>query len=238
MSPVQLRPVQLRPAQASSVQLRPVQLRPVQLRPVHAAPAQSTEHRHVPVQSAPFHVPPFQVVPAAVAGAQTAGFPAKPIRILVGFAAGGGNDVAARLVAQQLSGGALGTVLVDNRTGASGLIAADMLAKSAPDGTTLMVASQTIVAVAPVLYKSVPFEAQRRCRARRFLEIAAHALAAVHEISGSCTRSHAPESVLSGSTRYAHPRPPRSWQSRTDPSGARFPGRCRCFGRARLREDQ
>jgi tripartite-type tricarboxylate transporter receptor subunit TctC len=98
---------------------------------------------------------------AHVARAQPAGFPAKPVRILVGFAPGGGNDVTARILAQHLSGGTLGTVLVDNRTGASGLIAADMLAKSPPDGTTLMVASQTIVAVAPVLFKSVPFDAQR-----------------------------------------------------------------------------
>src|SRR5258708_6170632 len=95
------------------------------------------------------------------ARAQSAAFPSRPIRLLVGFAPGGGNDVTARILAQQLSGGPLGTVLVDNRTGASGLIAADMLAKSAPDGTTLMVASQTIVAVAPVLYKSASFDAGR-----------------------------------------------------------------------------
>ena len=101
------------------------------------------------------------MVHARGAGAQSAPFPAKPIRILVGFAAGGGNDVAARLIAQQLSGGALGTVLVDNRTGASGLIAADMLAKSPPDGTTLMLATQTTMAVAPVLYKSANFDALR-----------------------------------------------------------------------------
>jgi tripartite-type tricarboxylate transporter receptor subunit TctC len=94
--------------------------------------------------------------------AQTAGFPAKPIRILVGFAPGGGNDVAARLLAQQLSGGPLGTVLVENKTGASGMIAADLLTKAAPDGTTLLLASQTIVAVAPVLYqKSTTFDALR-----------------------------------------------------------------------------
>jgi tripartite-type tricarboxylate transporter receptor subunit TctC len=102
---------------------------------------------------------------AALAGrahAQTAGFPAKPIRILVGFAPGGGNDLSARILAQQLSGGPLGTVLVENKTGASGLIAADILAKAAPDGTTLMMASQTITAVAPVLFrKSIDFDAQR-----------------------------------------------------------------------------
>lgn len=86
----------------------------------------------------------------------------KPIRVLVGFAAGGGNDVIARLVAQKLGEGSVGQqVLVDNKTGASGLIAADILAKSAPDGMTLMVAAQTTYAVAPQLYKSVAFDAPR-----------------------------------------------------------------------------
>lgn len=98
---------------------------------------------------------------AGRAHGQSAAFPPRPIRILVGFAAGGGNDVISRILAQKLSEGPLGTVLVDNRTGASGLIAADMLAKAAPDGTTLMVASQTTYAVAPVLYKSTSFDAQR-----------------------------------------------------------------------------
>ncbi len=93
---------------------------------------------------------------------QATPFPARPIRILVGFAAGGGNDVVTRIVAQKLSEGPLGPVLVDNRTGASGLIAADMLARASPDGTTLMVASQTTYAVAPVLYaKTVTFDATR-----------------------------------------------------------------------------
>lgn len=85
----------------------------------------------------------------------------RPTRILVGFAAGGGNDVIARILAQKLSEGPLAPVLVENRTGASGLIAADVLAKSPPDGATLMIASQTTYAVAPVLYKSATFDAQR-----------------------------------------------------------------------------
>ncbi len=85
----------------------------------------------------------------------------KPIRILVGFAAGGGNDVIARLLAQKMSEGTAGQMLVDNKTGASGLIAADILAKAPPDGMTLMVATQTTYAVAPQLYKSVAFAAPR-----------------------------------------------------------------------------
>jgi tripartite-type tricarboxylate transporter receptor subunit TctC len=98
---------------------------------------------------------------AALGFAGTALAQTKPIRILVGFAAGGGNDVTARLVAQKMSEGAAGQVLVDNKTGASGLIAADILAKAPPDGTTLMVAAQTTYAVAPQLYKSVAFDAPR-----------------------------------------------------------------------------
>jgi tripartite-type tricarboxylate transporter receptor subunit TctC len=96
---------------------------------------------------------------AGRAGAQSAS--SRPTRILVGFGAGGGNDVVARILAQKLSDGPLGTVIVENRTGASGLIAADILAKAPPDGTTLMIASQTTYSVAPVLYKSATFNAPR-----------------------------------------------------------------------------
>jgi tripartite-type tricarboxylate transporter receptor subunit TctC len=103
----------------------------------------------------------FAGLGAAPASGQTAAFPSRPIRILVGFAAGGGNDVITRLLAQQMSGGALGQIIVDNKTGASGLIAADMLAKAPPDGTTLMVAAQTTYVVAPQLYKSVTFDAPK-----------------------------------------------------------------------------
>ncbi len=98
---------------------------------------------------------------AAGARAQTAPFPARPIKILVGFSAGGGNDVVARIIAQKLSESLGQPVIVDNRPGASGLIAADVLAKSPPDGLTLMVASQTTYAVAPALYKSVAFDAPK-----------------------------------------------------------------------------
>src|SRR4029453_19057482 len=85
----------------------------------------------------------------------------RPVRVLVGFAAGGGNDVIARPGARKMSDGGGGQVRVNNKTGASGLIAADILAKAPPDGTTLMVAAQTTYAVAPQLYKSVAFDAPR-----------------------------------------------------------------------------
>jgi len=100
----------------------------------------------------------------AVAGAARAQIGGgKPIRILVGFSAGGGNDVVARIVAQKLGEATGQSVIVDNKPGASGLIAADILAKAPPDGLTLMVASQTTYCVAPVLYRSVSFNAEKDC---------------------------------------------------------------------------
>ena len=87
------------------------------------------------------------------ADAQAPKYPDKPIKLMVGFSAGGGTDVAARIVAQKMSDGLGQSVLVENRPGASGLIAAEAVAKSAPDGYTLLMGSQTTLAVAPQLYR-------------------------------------------------------------------------------------
>src|SRR5215472_9762529 len=100
-----------------------------------------------------------------LAGAITAGaaqqYPDRPIKMLVGFSAGGGTDVAARIIAPTL-GEALGqSVVVENRTGASGLIAAEAVARAAPDGYTLMMGSQTTLAVAPNLYRKYTLDAAR-----------------------------------------------------------------------------
>jgi tripartite-type tricarboxylate transporter receptor subunit TctC len=90
---------------------------------------------------------------AGAAFSQTSDFPNRPIKMLVGFGAGGSTDVAARIMAQKMSQILGQTILVENRTGASGLIAAEDVAKSPPDGYTLMMASQTVLAVAPRLYR-------------------------------------------------------------------------------------
>lgn len=94
----------------------------------------------------------------SAARAQDAAFPNRPIKMLVGFGAGGSTDVAARIMAQKM-GEILGqTILVENRTGASGLIAAEDVVKSPPDGYTLMMASQTVLAVAPRLYRKATID--------------------------------------------------------------------------------
>ncbi len=95
---------------------------------------------------------------AGVARAQNAAYPNRSIRMLVGFAAGGGTDVAARIMAQKM-GEILGqSILVENITGASGLIAADVEAKAVPDGYTLMMGSQTTFACAPNLYRKTTID--------------------------------------------------------------------------------
>ena len=79
-----------------------------------------------------------------VASAQI--YPAKPVRIMVGFSAGGGTDVTARLLAQKLSEYLGQSVIVDNRPGSGGMIATEAVSKSAPDGyTLLMVAAADVV---------------------------------------------------------------------------------------------
>jgi tripartite-type tricarboxylate transporter receptor subunit TctC len=98
---------------------------------------------------------------AGSATAQTAKFPDKPIKILVGFSAGGGTDVVARILAQKMSESLGQTVVVENRPGASGMIAGEVVAKSPADGYTLMMGSQTTYAVAPTLYKKESLDPAR-----------------------------------------------------------------------------
>ncbi len=92
----------------------------------------------------------------AIAQAQT--FPSRGARIVVGFAAGGATDVTARLLALELTKAWSQQVVVDNRPGASGMIGAEIVAKAAPDGYTLLVSPQTSIVVAPLLIKKVAYD--------------------------------------------------------------------------------
>src|SRR5216684_3129935 len=103
----------------------------------------------------------FTLLAAPDSRAQTARYPDRPVKMLVGFSAGGGTDVVARILAQKISEGLGQTVVVENRSGASGLIAGEAVAKSPPDGYTLMMGSQTTFAVAPTLYRKVSLDPAR-----------------------------------------------------------------------------
>jgi tripartite-type tricarboxylate transporter receptor subunit TctC len=88
-------------------------------------------------------------------------WPTKPVKMIVPFAAGGATDVVARLLAQKLGEAWGQTVVVENRAGAGGNIGADLVAKSAPDGYTILMASGSILTANEYMYKSMPFNAQR-----------------------------------------------------------------------------
>ncbi len=89
------------------------------------------------------------------AGAQP--FPAKALRIVVPFPAGGGVDTTARIVGQKLAHQFSQTVTIDNRPGAAGTIGADHVAKSAPDGYTVLVAGPGSISVATLVFSRLPY---------------------------------------------------------------------------------
>ncbi len=98
---------------------------------------------------------------ATAAGALPAfgqAFPNKPVKILVGFAAGGGTDFVARVLGEALKERWGQSVMVENRTGASGMLAAEQVVRAAPDGYTLLVSPQTSIAVAPQIFAKSPYD--------------------------------------------------------------------------------
>jgi len=102
----------------------------------------------------------FPAQAAQKSTAPEADYPTKPIRILVGFTPGGGPDITARYVAQKLTEEYKQQVIVDNRPGAGGTIAATLAANANPDGYTLLSVSSAH-AVAPAIYDKLPYDAQR-----------------------------------------------------------------------------
>ena len=88
-------------------------------------------------------------------------YPARPVRLVVPFAPGGGTDVIARMVAQHLAKGLGSNVLVENRAGAGGTIGSEAVAKAAPDGYTLLMGTNATLALAPGLYPKLGYDPVR-----------------------------------------------------------------------------
>ncbi len=88
-------------------------------------------------------------------------FPSKPIRLIVTSPPGGSNDILNRIVGTKLAELLAQPVLIDNRPGASGFVAAEMVAKSAPDGYTLLAATEATLVANPLFFRKVPYDPQR-----------------------------------------------------------------------------
>src|SRR5207249_6370376 len=88
-------------------------------------------------------------------------YPSKPVRMVVGFPPGGGTDVVARILAPRLSELLGQPVVIDNRPGATGTVAAGQVAKSAPDGYTIMMGHVSVNAIAPSLFANLPYDVSR-----------------------------------------------------------------------------
>ena len=97
--------------------------------------------------------------PAGAAWAQT--YPAKPIRFVVGFGAGGGNDMIARTLSRKLTESMGQQVIVDNRPGGAGMVAAVMVAKALPDGYTLFAGSISTLATNVSMHAKLPYDPVR-----------------------------------------------------------------------------
>src|SRR5712671_4989546 len=95
---------------------------------------------------------------AAVAEARAAEYPARPIKLVVPYAAGGPTDVLGRLVGEYLGRDLKQAVSVENKAGAQGAIGAEAVARSEPDGYTLFVTAASIFVLNPMLYKKLPYD--------------------------------------------------------------------------------
>jgi tripartite-type tricarboxylate transporter receptor subunit TctC len=89
------------------------------------------------------------------------GYPSKPLRMVVGFAPGGGNDALARIISQKLSVSLGKPVVVDNRPGAAGTIGANVVAKAEPDGHTLLLGSVSNLVIGASTMSRMPFDVEK-----------------------------------------------------------------------------
>ena len=101
------------------------------------------------------------VVCASAAAQGVADFPKRPLRMVVPYPPGGSTDIVGRIIAAKLGDGLGQQVIVDNRAGAGGNVGTDAVAKSAPDGYTLLMSSVTTLAIGASLYARLPYDLNR-----------------------------------------------------------------------------
>ncbi|KAF1071245.1 tripartite tricarboxylate transporter substrate binding protein [Variovorax sp.] len=112
----------------------------------------------------------------ALAQAGIAGWPAKPLRIVVPYPPGGSSDIIARAISQPLSEALKQPVIVENKPGANGNLGADFVAKSAPDGYTLLLCDVGALAISPSVYTRLSFDPSKDLRGVTMLAYSPHLL--------------------------------------------------------------
>ncbi len=103
-------------------------------------------------------------------------WPAKPIRLVVPYPPGGSSDIIARAISQPLSAALKQPVIVENRAGANGNLGADMVAKAAPDGYTLLLCDVGALSISPSVYTRLPFDPSKDLRGVTMLAYSPHLL--------------------------------------------------------------
>src|SRR6266550_6969252 len=98
---------------------------------------------------------------AAALPAAAQDYPNKPIRIIVGYAAGGGNDIIVRVMQPEMSKGLGQPVVVENKPGAQSIIAAETVARAAPDGYTILMGPSGPMTINPATYSKLPYHPVR-----------------------------------------------------------------------------
>ena len=98
------------------------------------------------------------LAPVALSGAHAQGYPSKPVRIIVPYPAGGGIDIMSRLIGQRLAQRLGQSVVVENKPGAGTLVAAETVARAAPDGHVLLITTDATITINPHLYAKLPYD--------------------------------------------------------------------------------
>ena len=111
-----------------------------------------------------------------VASAQAPAWPSRPIKLIVPYPPGGSSDIIARAISQPLSEALKTTVIVENRPGANGNLGADFVAKSQPDGYTLLLCDVGALAISPSVYTKLPFDPSKDLRGVGMLAYSPHLL--------------------------------------------------------------
>ncbi len=127
-------------------------------------------------------------------------WPAKPIRFVINSAPGGAPDIIGRAVAQRLSEQIGQQVIVDNRAGASGIIATELVAKAAPDGYTALLGATTIFAMLPAMKSKLPYDVERDFAPVMLLASAANVVV----VNGALPAKSVAELIALARTRTLH----------------------------------